>query len=295
MISQPVDYVAPATVADAVAALADPNARVLAGGQALLAGLQTGDVSVGTLVDLRRVPGLRGVREAADGLHVGAMTTVDEIASSPLVRTMVPALAEAAGAVGDPQIRNRATIGGNLASTGTDLPAVALALDFRVRMSTPDGDRDLSYAEYLAVGPATLSCGLGDWSLAAQGYVATGPAIGVITDIVVPPRGARSAFEKLAHRAVPLPVSAVGVELTMGGATVEAARIGLSGPPPLPVRPHRAEEALVGTDGSREAVMSAFAALPSSLFAGAPGYSAEYVRHVTGVLASRAVRRIVGT
>jgi carbon-monoxide dehydrogenase medium subunit len=294
VIPRPIEYTAPATVAEVVRALADQDARPLAGGQGLLAAMQTGDVVAGTLVDLRRVPGLRGVRAEPDGLRIGAMTTLDELATDPVVRTRAPALAEAAGAVGDPQVRNRATIGGNLASSGTDLPAVALALDFRVLLATPDGEADLSFAEYVSVGPANTTCGLGDWSLAAEGYIATGAASGVITGVVVPTGGARSAFEKLPHRAVTSPVSAVGVELAMGGGTVEAVRIGLSGPPPRPVRLRRAEEALVGTDGGREAVAAAFAALPGALFAGVTGYSAEYLRHVTGVLASRAVRRIVG-
>jgi carbon-monoxide dehydrogenase medium subunit len=266
VILEPLEYTAPTTIAGVLAALAgNPDARLLAGGQGLVAGLQTGDETAGALVDLRKVAALRGIRTTSAGLEIGSLTTLDEIATDPLVRTTAPALAEAAGAVGDPQIRNRATIGGNLASRGTDLPAVALALDVRVRL---DGDRDLSAEEYFSAGS------------------------GLITGIVV--RAGRSAFEKLAHRAITQPVSAVGVELTMGRA-VEAVRIGLSGPTPLPVRLRQAEEALVGTDGGREAVSAAFAALPSTLFDGSPGFSAEYLRHVTGVLAGRAVRRILAT
>ncbi|HKN97486.1 MAG TPA: FAD binding domain-containing protein [Pseudonocardiaceae bacterium] len=276
MIPQPVDYAAPRTVVEAVSVLAaNQDARPLAGGQCLLAGLQTGDETAGVLVDLRRIPGLRGIRSTPDGgLEVGAMTTLYELATDPVVRSMVPALAEAAGAVGDPPIRNRATIGGNLAPShgGTDLPAVALALDAHVRLAVPGGERDLSFAE----------------------YVLSERAPRVITAVSVPARAphSRSAFEKLAQQAVTLPVTAVCVELTVQG-NIVAARVARTGPNQLPVRLDQVEEALIGTDGDRATVLAAFADLPSEPFEGMSGYSAEYVRHVTGVLTSRAVRRIM--
>jgi carbon-monoxide dehydrogenase medium subunit len=268
VITQPVDYAAPLTVADALAVLARNGSRVLAGGQSLLVELQTGEGTATTLVDLHKIEALRGITTTAQGdLHIGAMSTLDELASSPEVRTKAPALAEAAGAVGDPQVRNRATVAGNLASagTGTDLPAAALALDARVRLAGSSGDEELT----------------------AEEFVAQGPRDRLITGIVVPEQAGPSAFEKLAYRAIPLPVSAVGVTLTK-----DTIRVGLSGPTAQPVRLHQVEDALSGTDASREAIMAAFAALPGGLFVRTRGASAEYLRHVTGVLAARAVTRI---
>ena len=272
MILQPLEYTAPATVADALAALAGtPGSRVLAGGQGLLVDLQTGEGTATTLVDLRKIDSLRGIRKTSGEIHIGALSTVDELASNPLVRRELPVLAEAAASVGDPQVRNRATVGGNLASAdrGTDLPAALLAVAARVVVASQLGEAEVSVEEVLASG--------------ADGRL--------ITAVVVPKPAGRSAFEKLAYRAVAYPVSAVGIELTMG-AVVESIRIGLTGPTELPVRLRDVEDALLGTDASRDAIMAAFAALPAGLFVRTRGASAEYVRHVTGVLAHRAVRRI---
>ena len=269
MILTPLDYTAPTTVADAVAAAAGPGARFLAGGQSLLVELQAGEGTASTLVDLRKIDSLRGIGTTASGeLALGAMSTVDDIARNPLVRTTFPVLAEAAAAVGDPQVRNRATLGGNLAAAGegTDLPAALLALDARVLLA-------------------------GDESLTVEDFLAQGAAGRLVTGVMLSTQDGRSAFEKQPRQAIPYAVTAVGVQLVMG-ATVESIRIGLTGPTQRPVRLRDVETALVGTDAGQEAVLAAFAALPGDLFSRTRGASAEYVRHVTGVLAARAVRRI---
>jgi carbon-monoxide dehydrogenase medium subunit len=260
MILSPVDYAAPLTVADALAvANGTPGSRFLAGGQALLVDLQTGKDTVTTLVDLHKIDGLRGISKTAQGeLHIGAMSTLDEVASSPVLRTELPALAEAAATIGDPQVRNRATVAGNLATRGTDLPAVALALDARVQLAGSSGTEELTAEDFFAQGSNSR----------------------LITAIVIPRTG-RSAFEKLAGRAIPLPVSAVAVALTD-----DTLRIGLSGPTERPVRLRQVEAAI---NGSREAMLGA---LPDDLFVASRGASAEYLRHVTGVLVERALKRI---
>jgi carbon-monoxide dehydrogenase medium subunit len=277
MIREPVGYATPDTVPEAIAVLRDtPGSRPLAGGQTLMAELAAGDRKVSTLVDLRRIAALRGIRVNQFGdIHVGAMSTLDELATDPSVRAMVPALAEAAAAVGDPRLRERATVAGNLASaaSGTDLPAAALALDARVLLAGPAGNEALSAEEFLVRGNGSR----------------------LITAVVLPARDSRSAFDKLAEDTVPMPVSAVAAELTWSPVgTVHTVRIGLTGPVELPVRLVRVEQALVGTRAGRETVLAAFDALPDELFTRTRGRSVDYLKHASGELAARAVRRTGG-
>ncbi len=127
------DYVRPASVAEAVAALGEhgDEAKLLAGGHSLLPLMKLRLASPGVIVDLGRIPDLRGVRDDGDALAIGAMTTHHAVVADPLVREHVPLLAHTTAMVGDQQARNRGTIGGALAhgDAAGDLPAVAQALE----------------------------------------------------------------------------------------------------------------------------------------------------------------------
>lgn len=130
------DYHRPSSLADAAALLAgDEEAKLLAGGQTLLPTLKQRLAMPTQLLDLSRIPELRGIREEAGGVTIGAMTRHAEVQDSALVRRVVPALAELAGLIGDIQVRNRGTLGGSIANNdpAADYPGALLGLGATVR------------------------------------------------------------------------------------------------------------------------------------------------------------------
>jgi len=124
------DYNAPASVNDAVAALANEDAKLLAGGMTLLPTMKQRLAAPSVLVDLRKVSGLSGVTREGDMIVIGAMTRHADVAEDATVKQAIPALAGLAGWIGDPAVRHRGTIGGSLANNdpAADYPAAALAL-----------------------------------------------------------------------------------------------------------------------------------------------------------------------
>lgn len=125
------DYQRPSAVDDAIALLRSvEEPKVLAGGQTLLPTLKQRLAQPGTLVDLARIPGLSAIERRGEGLSIGAMARHAAVATSPLVRDAIPALADLAGMIGDPAVRNRGTLGGSIANNDptADYPAACLAL-----------------------------------------------------------------------------------------------------------------------------------------------------------------------
>ncbi|MER6317369.1 FAD binding domain-containing protein [Streptomyces sp. NPDC001581] len=270
MILTEFDYVRPAGLDEALALLTGTRgARLLAGGQSLLPDLRTGADHARLLVDIRRLAELRGIRRDSDGgqLRIGALTTLAELATDPLVLAEAPELAAAARANGDPQVRNLGTVGGNLAAAGraTDLPVAAIAADAVIELAGPDG-RSAVAAEEFAAGGA--------------------PAAAVLTALLVPAAGRAAAFEKTADRATRYPVCATAVRITPGGP-----RIAVTGATPRALRLRGVEDRLRGGPYSTDAVLAAFRAEPRELFVPGRGTSAEYLGHLAGVLTARALQR----
>src|SRR5919202_2753024 len=145
------EYVRAATLEEAVQALeaADANAEVLAGGQVLVNRMRARLDRPGTVVDISRLDDLRYARVEGDDLVVGALATMRDLESADQVRQRCPALAEAAAAVGDLQVRNRATLGGNFFNPDpvSDMAPVLLAADGQVVVHGPDGRRRLGAEE----------------------------------------------------------------------------------------------------------------------------------------------------
>ena len=131
------DYLRAASIAEAGELLRQhPGAKMLAGGHSLIPMLKLRLTAPSMLVDIGRIAELKGISVVGGALRIGALTTHAELAASPLVREQAPALAEAAGHVGDPAVRNRGTIGGNVAHAdpASDLPTVLTALDARFEL-----------------------------------------------------------------------------------------------------------------------------------------------------------------
>ena len=162
---QPFAYARPATLAEAVALLADggPDARVLAGGTDLLIRLRDGSMTPSVVVDVKRVPELApGIRAEGARLVIGATTAMTEIAAHPVIRREYAALAEGAAVVGSVQIRNRATLAGNLcnASPAADTAPALLVHGAVVVVAGPGGPRRIPLdAFFVRSGVTTLARG----------------------------------------------------------------------------------------------------------------------------------------
>ncbi len=158
-------YVRPTTVAEAVAILdaGGRDARVLAGGTDLVIRLRDGSATPTTVIDLKRIADLRpGVREEGGRLTISATTVMTDVAADPLVRRHFPALAEAAAVVGSVQIRNRATLGGNVcnASPAADTATPLLVFDATVVAEGPGGTRRIAIDDFFVrSGVTTLQRG----------------------------------------------------------------------------------------------------------------------------------------
>src|SRR2546421_1359460 len=145
------DYLVPESVGDAVAALsATADGRPLAGGHGLLTSMKRRRQSPSLVVDLRRIGDLRGVSESTGDLCIGALTTLTQLLDRPGLARRHPALIEAVRVTRDPQLRNRGTVGGSLATRHAcaDLSAPLLLADAAVTVVGPDGERTLPLADF---------------------------------------------------------------------------------------------------------------------------------------------------
>lgn len=277
------DYAAPATVPEAVQALVEhgDEAKLLGGGQSLLPVLKIRMADPSTIIDLGRVEGLKGVRVDGGDLVIGAMTTHHDVAQDPLVAEHAGVLAQAAGSIGDPQIRYRGTIGGALAHADPagDIAPALLALDASVEIAGTGGARSMPVQQLL------------------EDYFTTALAEDeVLTAVRVPQHtGWGMHYEKFTQVAQSWAIVAVAAAVRVEGGVVAEARLGLSNMGSTALRAEQAESALVGRP-LEEAALHEAAALagegtePPSDPAGTP----EYRRHLAGVLAGRAVATAAG-
>lgn len=273
-------YHRPETLEEAMALVLErPGACYVAGGTDLMVRLRAGTVRPGALVSLRRCPGLAGIEAAPGGaLCIGALTPVADVAGSPEVRARWPALAGAASRLGSAQVRNAATVGGNLcnASPCADLAPPLLVLEARVELRGPEGVRTLPLEDFFLTPGQTRS---------ARGEVLTA----VLVD--EPPPGARMAFVKQTRVALDLALASVAVLVDPEGGV----RLAAGSVAPRPVRLRRAEALLAGRAPGPETLDEALRAAREEV---APisdlRASAGYRRHLVGVLAGRTLRRLWG-
>lgn len=276
------DYLAPSSLDEAIDLLAaHPDARVLAGGQSLIPILKLRLGGAGTLVDLRRLDDLRYVRETNGGVEIGALTTYREVASSPLLRDGARALAEAAAAVGDMQVRNRGTFGGGLAHAdpAADVPAAAVALGCTMTARGRSGSREIPVAEFFR----------GVWATALEpGEILTAVRVPIAS-------GSKGAYEKLVQKASGFALVGAAAVLEMDGETCRSATVALTGVGMGPVR--------LGGLGSLAGAALDPAAVESACEAGAAALdgvqsdlhaSHEYRRAMAAVVARRAILRAAG-
>ena len=197
------------SVEEAVRILAESGgtAKVLAGGHSLIPMMKLRLTRPEHLVDIGRIPGLKGIRVEGNQLVIGALTTHGEVAASETVKEKLPVLAEAASVIGDLQVRNRGTVGGNLAHAdpAADLPAAALALDGSLVAVGPDGTRTINLADFF-FGPFITALATDE----------------IVTEVRFPiPEGPwGGAYEKFAHPASGYAVVGVAAAVEIGRAHV---------------------------------------------------------------------------
>ena len=148
MIPPRFEYHAPKTVGEAVALLGQlgSDAKLLAGGHSLLPMMKLRFAAPEHLIDINRIPELKGIREEGGTVVIGAMTVENELISSPILQAKVPLLCEAAKLIADPQVRNRGTIGGDIAhgDPGNDHPALSIVIDASFVLEGPNGRRTVA-------------------------------------------------------------------------------------------------------------------------------------------------------
>lgn len=283
MIPASFDYVAPTSVADALAALAEAgdDVKVLAGGQSLLPILRMRLNAPDKVVDLGRIEELKGVSEDGDHLVIGAMTTYADVLASDLVRQHAGVLADAVAEVADPQIRHRGTVGGALvhADPAGDVGAPALALDTEFVIAGSGGERTVAAGDFFL---DLFETAVGEGEL--------------LTAIRIPKHtGWGHRYEKFVRVSHQWSIVAVAATARVEGGSIAEARIGLTNMGSTPLRATSVEQALVGRAATDEAVRVACAAAadgtnpPSDL-----NGDSDYRKHLATVLTRRAVLAAAG-
>jgi aerobic carbon-monoxide dehydrogenase medium subunit len=278
------DYYRAGSVAEATDLLTrHPGAKLLAGGHSLIPLLKLRLAAPTALIDIGRIPELKGVTAKGGVLRIGALTTHAELAASSIVREQCPALAEAAGHVGDPAVRNRGTIGGNVAHAdpASDLPTVLAALDARFTVTGPAGTKVVDASGFF------------------QGMMATAlDGRDVLIAIEVPAKqiGQGLAYAKFAHPASRYAVIGVAASVTVSGGTCTAAAVALGGLVPAPVRATSVEKALVGQTLSADIIAKAASQVAHDLGSDILGdlyASAEYRKAMAPIWVKRALTTAV--
>lgn len=277
------DYVRASSVSEAIEITAnDDDAKILAGGHSLLPAMKLRLSEPGKLVDIGRIDELKGI--SANGtLKIGAMTTHAEIASSADVRSYCSALADAAALIGDQQVRNFGTIGGNIAHAdpASDPPTILQAVDATIHISGPDGDRSVSAGEFF-IDLFTTDL--------MPGEIITGVEIANLSD-------RKMAYAKMLHPASRYAIVGVCVVLGMDGGTCSSASVAVGGATGSAVRCPSAEAALAASsldDAALDAAASAVQSDIDDFLMGDVSYPEAYRQAMAGVYLKRAVKKAIG-
>jgi carbon-monoxide dehydrogenase medium subunit len=284
LLMKPFDYLAAASVDDAVRALGSlGDARVLAGGTDLIVQLKSGRRETGLVVDVKRIPELTAITFDDDGLRLGAAAACINIATHRDVRAQFPALAEVAALIGGTAIQGRASIGGNLCNAAPSADAVPLliALSAKARVAGPGGRREIAVEDF-CVAPGKNALRPGEF----------------LVEIFIPKPapGTKAKYLRFIPRnEMDIAVVGAGAAATVAGGKITMARLALAAVAPTPLFVPAVTEALVGQAPTaalieQAAKLAQEAARPISDMR-AP---AEYRKHLCGVLSRRALSAVLG-
>lgn len=268
MIAQNFEYATPATMKEALTMLSAGDAKILAGGMSLIPMMKLRLAAPERVIDLSRVPGLKGITEDKGTIRIGAMTTHHEIEDSPLLRGKCPLLAETASNIGDVQVRNMGTIGGSVAHAdpAADYPAALLALEAKVRLVSVGSERTLSLQDFL-VDTLTTAIEPGE----------------ILQEIIVPAEtsDAGVSYQKMVH-----PASGFAIVGIAARVRKDFARVGVTGVAGKAYRAANVEKILLETRDVRKAA----AAVADGVDANSDIYaSSDYRKQMARVYTARAL------
>ena len=274
------DYVAPASLDEAYAALGD-DSKVMAGGMSLIPLMKMRLFSPGLVVDIGRIGGLDGIDDAGDHIEIGALVRHVATSTSDVVKANAAALATAASLTGDVQVRNRGTTCGALAhaDVAADQTAGALACGAVMVVGSANGTREIDAGDFF-VDSLTSALEPNE----------------ILTAIRIPKTGAGegSAYDKLGRRGGHSDYTVAGAAawVKKSNGSIEAARVALTGVGTKPQLAEGVAEALIGTDGSDDAVKSAAEKAVDGVTVLEDLYgSEEYKAHLAKVYVARAVKQ----
>jgi carbon-monoxide dehydrogenase medium subunit len=281
LIPAPFAYHRPQSLQEAIGLLArhGQDARVVAGGHSLVPMMKLRLAKPEQFVDLQDLTELRGIRNEAGALVIGAMTTQHELIGSELLAASCPIIRETALVISDPQVRYCGTLGGNLANgdPGNDMPAVMLALGATYRTQGPQGERNIPARGFY------------------RGVYSTALLDGeILISIHIPiPAGRHGwAYEKQKRKVGDYATAAAAVVLTMAGGACASAAIALTNLADTPLFAQHAGEALVDTNVDEAVIAEAARRAQRITSPSADGHGpVEFRVHVAGVMVRRAIAR----
>jgi aerobic carbon-monoxide dehydrogenase medium subunit len=282
MIPAAFDYVSPKTLQEAVGELQKhgQEAKVLAGGHSLIPLMKLRLSTPSWLVDIGRIGNLDYIREENGQIAIGALATHHDIELSDLIKRKLPLLASAASQIGDPQVRNRGTIGGaaSHADPFGDFPTCLLTLDAEIKAIGPRGERTIAAKDFFV---DTFTTSLEPNEIVREIRIAT------------PPAGSNGTYLKFSRRSQDWAIVAVAAQVTIGGHDVSKVAIGLTGMGSRPIRAAAVEQALRGKAGHddeirKAAERAAEGSDPPQDLQGSP----DYRRHLAQVLTRRALEQV---
>ena len=286
MIPPTFDYLRPKTIPEAIALLQQygDDAKILSGGQSLIPMMKLRLARPAYLIDINRIAGLSYVKEEDGHLKIGGLTREADLESSPLIRSKYPIILDTAHVIADPQVRNLATVAGNLAhgDPANDHPATMLALGAKVVATGPAGARVIPIEDFFV--------SLFTTALASNEIVTE-------IQIPVPPSHSGGAYYKLERKVGDFATAAVAAQITLDGNGVcQQVGIGLTNVGPTPIKATKAEAFLRGKKLDeatlrQAAQLAADAAQPSSDLRGPAEYKKGLVKELAFRALSRAVKR----
>ena len=281
MIPSNFDYVKAGSVDEAIGLLQNTDAKLLAGGHSLLPAMKLRLSSPAKLIDISQIADLRFITDKGDHLSVGPATTHYDLESSELVQSKIPMLSEAAGSIGDLQVRNKGTIGGSIAHAdpAADWPASLLATEAEIVVKGANGERSIAATDFFT----------GLFTTALQEDE-------IITEIKIPipPANSGTSYQKFMQPASRFAIVGCAAVVTKNNGNCERVRVAFSGLGNNAFRATAVEDALTGTSGDEGSIGDAAAKAGegvdplSDYFA-----SAEYRLHLAQVYARKALTEAI--